>query len=245
MHKGAWSLLKGFSLLLGRSELRKVVWKMLLLLLVLFIVLTIGVFELASFIGELFMPEGDAWYIPLLSWLLSTFAMLLALAVGVVSFVTLGSIAAAPWLDQLYVRVGKMNGADLEPSVMPWWQSVANSLWNSVMPLATFIPLALLALLFMLVPIYGTIAATVVWTYAGIKLLSFEFMDTPATFKGWKWPERKAQVDQNRWYYIGFSGLAMLLLIVPGLNLLVLPAAVVALYPQLNERNSEWNGESS
>lgn len=234
MHRGAWALLKGFSLLLGTAALRGVVWKMLLLLLGLFLVLTVGVFSLSSFIGELFMPQGDAWYIPILSWLLSTFAFLLAVAVGIVSFVTLGSVAAAPWLDELYVRVGKLNGADLSPQVEPWWKSVANSLWNSVMPLVGFIPLAAFAALLMLVPIYGTVAATVVWTWAGIRLLSFEFMDTPATFKGWKWPERKAQVNENRWYYIGFSGFAMLLLIVPGLNLLVLPAAVVALYPQLN-----------
>ena len=59
-------------------------------------------------------------------------------------------------------------------------------------------------------------------------------MDTPATFAGWKWPERKSQVEENKWYYMGFSGLAMLLLIVPGLNLFVLPAAVVGLFSQIN-----------
>jgi len=234
MHKGAWSLVKGFSLLLGKAELRAVLWRMILLLLALFLLLTVGVFELATLIGERFIPTGDAWYVDVLAWILSLFSMLLALGIGIVSFVTLGSIAAAPWLDQLYVRVGRLNGADLEPAVLPWWKSVANSLWNSVMPLANFIPLAALAALLLLVPIYGTIVATAVWTWAGIKLLSFEFMDTPASFHGWKWPERKKQVDENRWYYIGFSGLAMLLLIVPGLNLFVLPAAVVALYPQLN-----------
>jgi CysZ protein len=207
---------------------------MLLLLAVLFIGLTYGVFELATLIGERFIPTGDAWYVALLAWLLSAFAMILAMAVGIVSFVTLGSIAVAPWLDQLYVRVGKLNGVDLAPALLPWWRSVFDSMWNSVMPLATFIPLAALATLLLLVPVYGTIVSTIVWSYAGLKLLSFEFMDTPASFAGWKWPERRAQVEENKWYYMGFSGLAMLLLIVPGLNLLVLSAAVVALFPHLN-----------
>ena len=234
MFKGAWALVKGFNLLLGKAELRAVLWRMILLLLVLFVGLTYGVFELSTAIADRFIPTGDAWYIDLLAWLLSLFAMLLALAVGVVSFVTLGSIAVAPWLDELYVRVGRLNGVELEAKVLPWWKSIGNSMWNSVMPLATFIPLAALAALFLLVPIYGTIAATAVWSYASLKLLSFEFMDAPASFQGWKWPERKGQLEENRWYYFGFSGLAMLLLIVPGLNLFVLPAAVVALYPQLN-----------
>lgn len=234
MHRGAWALVRGFFLLLGKDELRSILWRMLLLQLVLLILLMAGVYDLSIWLGELMNPKGDAWYVEFYNWLVSAVAVLLALAVGVVSFVTIGSIAVAPWLDELYVRVGKLNGADLTPKVEPWWKSVANSLWNSVMPLANFIPLAALAALFLLAPFYGTIASTVVWTWAGIKLLSFEFMDTPATFQGWKWLERKAQVEENRWYYTGFSGLAMLLLIVPGLNLLVLPAAVVALYRQFN-----------
>jgi CysZ protein len=234
MFRGAWALVKGFHLLLSREELRSVIWRMVLLLLILFVALTYGVFELAAAIGERFIPTGDAWYIDFLAWLLSLFAMVLALGIGIVSFVTLGSIAVAPWLDQLYVRVGRINGVELEQAVLPWWKSIANSLWNSVMPLATFIPLAALAVLFLLVPIYGTIAASLIWGYAGLKLLSFEFMDTPATFSGWKWPERKSQVEDNKWYYMGFSGLAMFLLVIPGLNLFVLPAAVVGLYSQLN-----------
>ncbi|HKI60012.1 MAG TPA: hypothetical protein VKA23_03155, partial [Mariprofundaceae bacterium] len=56
-----------------------------------------------------------------------------------------------------------------------------------------------------------------------------------------KWPERKAQMEDNRWYYFGFSGLAMLLMVIPGLNLFVLPAAVVALYPQLNSESAREN----
>lgn len=239
MFRGAWALVKGFSLLVSKVELRAVIWRMILLLLVLFVGLTYGVFELSTAIAERFIPTGDAWYVDLLAWLLSLFSMLLALVIGVVSFVTLGSIAVAPWLDELYVRVGRLNGVELEAKVLPWWKSIGNSIWNSVMPLATFIPLAALAALLLLVPIYGTIVATAVWSYASLKLLSFEFMDTPAAFQGWKWPERKSQVEENKWYYFGFSGIAMLLLMVPGLNLFVLPAAVVALYPQLNREDDQ------
>ena len=239
MFKGAWALVKGLHLLVSRAELRAVIWRMILLLLILFVGLTYGVFELSTWIAELMDPGGDAWYIDFYNWLLSLAAVILALAVGIVCFMTLGSIAVAPWLDQLYVRVGRLNGMELEQRVQPWWKSVANSLWNSVMPVATFIPLAALAVLFLLVPFYGTIAATVIWSYASLKLLSFEFMDTPATFAGWKWPERKSQVEENKWYYMGFSALAMFLLVIPGLNLFVLPAAVVALFSQVNAELSE------
>ena len=179
MFKGAWALVKGLHLLVSRAELRAVLWRMILLLLILFVGLTYGVFELSTAIAERFIPTGDAWYIDFLAWLLSFFAMILALGVGIVSFVTLGAIAVAPWLDELYVRVGRLNGMELKQHVQPWWKSVANSLWNSVMPVATFIPLAALAALFLLVPIYGTIAASLIWGYAGLKLLSFRVHGYP------------------------------------------------------------------
>lgn len=44
MFRGAWALVKGFSLLLSRAELRAVIWRMILLLLLLFVGLTYGVF---------------------------------------------------------------------------------------------------------------------------------------------------------------------------------------------------------
>jgi len=234
MFKGAWALLKGLYLLLNRAELRALLWRMMFLLLLLAGFLMVGMFELSTLIAERFIPTGDAWYVTFLAWVLSLFAMLLSLAVGVVSFFTLGSIAVAPWLDQLYVRVGQMHGQELEQKVLPWWESIGNSLWNSVMPVATFIPLAALSGLFLLVPVYGTIPATAVWSYGGLRLLSYEFMDTPATFSDMKWRARKAEFEENRWFYFGLAGLAMVLMVVPILNLLLLPAAVVALYTKIH-----------
>jgi CysZ protein len=49
-------------------------------------------------------------------------------------------------------------------------------------------------------------------------------------------------MEENKWYYMGFSGLAMFLLVIPGLNLLVLPAAVVALFPHLNSKTADLPG---
>ncbi|MDT8376673.1 MAG: EI24 domain-containing protein [Mariprofundaceae bacterium] len=234
MLKGAWALVKGFHLLLSRQELRSMLWRMLLLLLVLFVGLTYGVFELSAWIVDLFRPKGDAWYVDSMVWILRLFAMLFALGVGIVCFVMLGSVAAAPWLDELYVRVAKLKGIALEQSAQPWWKSAGRSLWSSVMPLAGFIPWALLAGLLLLVPVYGTVVASLVWGVSSLRLLSYEFMDTPASFKAWKWAERKQQFEENGWFYLGFSGLAMFLLIIPGLNLFVLPAAVVGLFPRIN-----------
>jgi len=201
-------------------------WKMVILLAVLMLLLSFGVYELSLSLAERFMPTGDAWYVGMLAWLSWFFSLLLALAVGVVSYVVLGSAVSAPWLDTLAEIVEK--GA-VTTRQEPWWRLVLGSISNSMMPLLNFIPYALLALLLLLVPIVGTTAAGAVWAYAGIKLLAFEFMDTSASRRNWRWPERKAAVNNHRWFYLGFAGLASFMLVIPVLNLFVLPAAVVGL----------------
>jgi CysZ protein len=71
--------------------------------------------------------------------------------------------------------------------------------------------------------------ATAIWIYGGIRFLSFELMDTAASRRGWNFARRKQTLNDKRWFYLGFSGLATILLIIPVLNLFVIPAAVVGL----------------
>jgi len=226
MISGAMWMLRGLRDLLVEPALRAILWRMLALLAGLMLVLSIGVYELAQHLAERFIPTGDAWYVPVLAWLSWLFSLILALAVGLVSYVMLGSVVASPWLDALCARVEK--GA-VTASRQRWWQVVLASLGNAVMPLLGFVPYAALSLLLLLVPVYGAVLASIVWGYAGIRLLAYEFMDAPASRRGLGWSQRKRQMDQNRWFFLGFAGLASALLLVPLLNLLVLPAAVVGL----------------
>jgi len=226
---GALSFLAGFRLLFSQARLRSVLWRMLVLLAVLLVVLSTGVFWLSSSLADMFMPGGDAWYVHLLAWLAWFFSFILALVAGVLSFAALGSIAAAPWLDELCIIVEGLEGTDTPLPKLSWSQTVMASIWNILMPLLGFLPWALLALVLLLVPVVGTIVASLIFAVAGARLLSFEFMDAPAGRRGWKWHERKCEFRDKKWFYFGFSGLASLLLVIPVLNLFVLPAAVVGL----------------
>ncbi len=226
MIRGMLCLLSGFRHLLADGGLRAILWRMLGLLALLMLLLGAGAFELAQVLAERFIPTGDAWYVDMLAWLSWLFSLLLAFAVALVGYVVFGAVAAAPWLDALAERAEI--GAPVTRSGR-WWQVVLGSIGNAWMPLLQFIPYALLSLLLLLVPVYGTAVAGAVWGYAGLRLLAYEFMDTPASRRGWRWPERRREMEAKRWFYLGFAGFASLLLLLPGLNLLVLPAAVVGL----------------
>jgi CysZ protein len=229
MIRGAMALLDGFRLLLGQAELRALLWRMLALQIVLVVLVVAGSLSFLNWLINAYVPQAGAWYWQALAWIAELFAWLLAMAGAVVAFVTLGSIAAAPWLDMLCLRVEKLHGGEVANMDQPWWKAVLASVGNAGMPLLQFLPWAAMALALLFIPVVGVAVASVVWGYAGIRLLTFEFMDAPASRRGWKWLQRKGEFERHRGFHIGFTGTASLLLVVPVVNLLVLPAAVAGL----------------
>ncbi len=235
MIKGAVVLMQGVKLLLQHAELRALLWRMSGLLAVLLLLLTGAVFWLADYLAQLWIPDGDSWYWQLLSWLAVVLAFVLALVCAVVSFVSLGSIAVAPWLDALAVRSEALVGVHHEHGVsISSGALVLQSLANSVRPLLLLLGWGAVALLFFWLPP----VATAIWSYGSIRFLGFELLDTPASRRHWGFAERQQELKRKRWFYIGFAALAALLLMVPLLNLLVLPAAVVGL-------SVEWSKEEA
>ncbi len=226
MFQGMLAYIGGLKMLLAEAHLRSVLWQMIGVLLLLMLLLSAGSFWLSSTLMEQFIPAGDAWYVSVLEWLVWLFSTLMALVVGALSYMTLASVIAAGWLDTLSART---DGRAETGEAGAWWQQAARSLGNIVMPLLQFLPYALGSLLLLLIPVIGTALASALWAYAGLRLLGFEIMDAPASRRGWGWEQRKQELQQHRWFYIGFCGIAALMLMVPVLNLLVLPAAVVGL----------------
>ena len=223
MIEGALTLFSGLKLLLGRPELHAILWRMLALLLVLMLALSSLTFWLVDYVAALWIPAGDAWYWQALAWLVGVLAFVLAVLCGAVSFVALGSAVSAPWLDDLAARTEVFCGQRLDvasPGAMPL---VMQSLANSVRPLFGLALWGAVALLFFWLPPL----ATAIWTYAAVRFLSYELIDSTASRRGWDFQSRKQKLLDRRWFYLGFSGLALLLLTIPLLNLLVIPAAVV------------------
>lgn len=225
MIRGAMTLLDGVQLLLIKAELRAILWRMLALLLVLMVVIFGATFWLVDYIAALWIPAGDAWYWQVLSWLAGVLAFVLAMICGVVSFVMLGSAASAPWLDDLAARTERMTGKTVREQKTGWMQLVMESLANSIRPLFGLLVWGVAALVFIWIPPL----ATALWTYGGIRFLSYELIDAPASRRGWDFNARKQKLAERRWFYVGFAGAAMALMLVPLLNLLVIPAAVVGI----------------
>ena len=231
---GALAFLAGLRQLFARAELRAVLWRMIALLFLVMLAISTSVFWLADYVAGLWLPEGDGLFWQLLGWLAWLLAVILALVSGIVAFVVFGSAATAPWLDLLAARAGGTKESDAT-----WLAQSLHSLANAIRPFFELLLWAAMALFcFWLPPL-----ATAIWFYGGVRFLSFELLDTSASRRDWNFSRRRELLGTQRWFYFGFAGLAALLIAVPLVNLVVIPAAVVGL--ELHLAKGELKGQSA
>ena len=225
MFEGVILFFNGLYTLLSEARLRAVLWRMIGLLAVLMIALVIGVFYLADYVAGMWIPQGDEWYWEYVTWLAWALAGLLSIISGVASFTVLATAAVAPWLDTLATRTEQLQGKASEENSASWVSQSMTALANSVRPLLGLMVYGIAALLFFWFPPL----ATLIWLYGSILFLNYELFDTQASRKGMKFRSRKAHMVEHKWFWLGFGGSAMAIMMIPVVNLLVVPAAVVAL----------------
>jgi len=225
MIDGIISLFSGFIMLFSKAPLRAVLWKMLGLLAIIMITLMVGVFFLADYIASVLVPTGDEWYWQMVAYFAWLLTILLTIVSGAIAFVALATAVAAPWLDTLAYRTEEILGKPTVENDASWSSQCLTALINSTRPLLGLMLWGMLALFFFWIPP----VATVIWTLASIQFLSYELFDTQATREGMLFKQRREHLEENRWFWLGFGGLSLLLMAVPVLNIFVLPAAVVAL----------------
>src|SRR5690606_26506204 len=64
------------------------------------------------------------------------------------------------------------------------------------------------------------------WILLGIWMMAVQYIDYPADNHKMSWGDMLAWLREKRWQSLGFGGIVYLGLLVPLLNLLVMPAAV-------------------
>ncbi len=225
MIEGITTFFLGFMMMWQEASLRSVLWRMLGLLAVLMIILMTSVFFFSDYLVSVFVPTGDAWYWVIVGYIASFFTAVLSIAVGAVAFVALASAAVAPWLDTLAYRTEKIMGFPTVENDASWSNQALAAAINSIRPLFGLVLWGALALVFFWFPPLMTI----IWTYGSIQFLNYELFDTQASRKGMKFSARKENMKEQRWFWLGFGGVSLLLMAIPILNIFVLPAAVVAL----------------
>ena len=170
------------------------------------------------------LPDWLSW----LSWLLLPMFILVVGLVAFFGFAVLGNLIAAPFNGLLAEAVEKrLTGQALDAP--RGWRSLARDMSASILSelrkLTYFVIRAIPLLILLLIPGINLIAS-VVWLLFSAWMLALEYSDFPMANHGLSFPRQREILRSRRFLSLGFGGALALVLVIPGLNFLLIPAGV-------------------
>ncbi len=173
------------------------------------------------------MPSLPNW-LSFLSYILwPLFVVLVALMVFF-TFTLLANIIAAPFNGFLAEKVeAVIRGSDQSPP-FSWSELVAmvpRTLSRELRKLGYFLPRTIALFILSLIPVVNLIAAPL-WLVFGIWMMAIQYIDYPADNHKLGWNEMLAWLREKRWKSLSFGGSVYLALLIPFVNILMMPAAV-------------------
>lgn len=217
--------------LLGHRNIRWLVLIPLVINILLFSSLTaIAAQWLGSWLDSIVnsVPEWLHW----LAWIIWLLFLVLALAIYAFTFTLIANLIGSPFYGVIAERVLLMERGDLS---FESENSIASVAWRSFIRqlqlLRYFIPrtvgIGLLTLLVAFIPIINLLAPAIAGCWAAWSL-SIQYLDYPADIDRVSFEELIQRSGKNRWQTMGFGFSALGASAIPLLNMLLLPATVVA-----------------
>jgi CysZ protein len=176
-------------------------------------------------------PSGEGIG-PGLLRLVWTVLYVVLLVVGVASaYLTallLGGIIASPFNDALSVRVEALLDGEAPPEDdAGMWAAMGRSVVSTAGVTATYVTVAVPVLALNLIPAIGPPVATVLHAGVAAFFLAVEYADVAFARYGLPWRDKLRVLNAHRGLAAGFGLSTSLLMWIPGLNLIVMPIAVV------------------
>jgi CysZ protein len=102
---------------------------------------------------------------------------------------------------------------------------VPRTLGREMRKLSYFLPRAIALLILSFIPVLNILAAPL-WLVFGVWMMAVQYIDYPADNNKMSWDDMLAWLREKRWQSMSFGGITYLALLVPGLNIVMMPAAV-------------------
>lgn len=163
-----------------------------------------------------------------LSFLSGVFAFLAAILVFVVVlylFTIIANIIAAPFNAVLSVKVEERLTGRTPDAGAGVIKVLARSLWREVAKLLYYLPRVIGLLILTLIPAINA-AAPILWLLFGAWMMAIQYADYAADNNGIDFGELRARLGERRFQAVLFGILAYVVLAIPGINLILMPAAV-------------------
>jgi len=173
------------------------------------------------------MPTLPSW-LSFLSYILWPLFVALLVLMVFFTFTLVANIIAAPFNGFLAEKVEVvLRGQDPFPA-FSWGELVAmvpRTFGREMRKLGYFLPRAIGLFILSLIPVVNVIAAPL-WLIFGVWMMAIQYIDYPADNNKMSWQDMLAWLRQKRWQSLGFGAITYLALMVPLVNVLMMPAAV-------------------
>ncbi|MDS4029013.1 MAG: sulfate transporter CysZ [Candidatus Contendobacter sp.] len=171
------------------------------------------------------LPDWLAW----LHWLLWPLFVLTVLVVVFYTFSLAANVIAAPFNGLLAARVERMidpaGRVPPRPAETSWRELLLSPL-GELRKLLYFVAWAIPPLVLSFVPAVNMVAP-VVWAVSTAWMLALEYADYPLGNRGMGLKAQRQLLRQRPLLVLGFGGMTLLLTLIPVLNFLAMPAAVI------------------
>ncbi|MGH8355189.1 MAG: sulfate transporter CysZ [Pseudomonas sp.] len=176
---------------------------------------------------DAFMPSLPDWlsFLEYILWPLFVLLVLLMLFFG---FSLLANVIAAPFNGFLAEKVEVVLRGEDDFPPFRWAELIAmipRTLGRELRKLAYFLPRMIGLLILSFIPVVNLVAAPL-WILFGVWMMAVQYIDYPADNHKLGWNEMLAWLRAKRWQSLGFGGSVYLALLIPFVNILVMPAAV-------------------
>ena len=182
------------------------------------------------------LPDWLAW----LHWLLWLLFVLTVLVVVFYAFSLVANVIAAPFNGLLAARVENLvNPAGRVPPPAEFsWRELLFTPLAELRKLLYFVAWAIPPLLLSFVPAVNVVAP-VVWAVSTAWMLALEYADYPLGNRGMNLQTQRQLLRQHPLLTLGFGAMTLLLILIPVLNFLAMPAAVVGATLMWNKELSD------
>jgi CysZ protein len=149
------------------------------------------------------------------------------LALIVVTFAALVNLIGQPFYERIADRVETRLGGHPPADDTPWWRSWPRATLESLALLAVVLLTSLPLLVLGVVPVVGQTVAPVLGAMVSGFFLAIELLAIPLERRGLRLRQRLRFAWANRATVIGFGVAAFLLFLVPLMNIVAMPGAIV------------------
>lgn len=203
------------------------------------VVFAVGTWWLFGFLGRAQQAIGD-WLPDWLDWLAWLIWPLAAVAVLILvwsTFTMIANLLGSPFNGLLAERVQRSVKPDAAFPKLSLAGEILLAPVAELRKLGYFLLLAVPAVLLALVPGINVLAP-LAWAIYGCWLLAVEYCDYPLSNLGLRLSEERRLLRKRRWLALGFGAGVMTMTVVPGLNLVAMPSAVIGASRMWGERLS-------